>query len=186
MIKFFVKYFKWSNKNFSDNPNGRFYITRTGRLNVIIIFYIILLFSWLIFLFPPFPLTAKVILFTAFVLFSLFVIFLSDFRILKIIRLYKLSKKTDNSVCCKIVYDTFLNGLSKQMKSNLYKNFTNYKLISNNSLSIKLFITYANKKYKIIFTTHKVIIIDSKKIKINDKAITIDELFSKIVEKIKP
>ena len=184
MIKFIKYYYFWSNKSFQNEAeaNERLRVTKESRMGTIIFGYLNLLISICIW-FCPFSYLNIAIVSTALFGFYILTILRCDFSFIKILRLYILSKKKEESIYTRIVYNHYFKNISSKFTSlfnsrGIYK----FKLEYSSAFKIIFTITFKEEIFKCIFKTNRVVLKNKIiKKKISTKYQNVDELFNDIL-----
>lgn len=188
MFKFFKDYF-----NFSHQEDG-YVLSRVGgeftkvskkkRLIVLIYSYIIIIFSFLVFL-APLDFGANLFLWIGIITLPMWAIFVFDYRLFKIMRLYYYSKSTN--INKRIIYEgyrfnnyhnVFYKAFHDVGKKRIWNDYTSY--------SFRIDCFFGKNKFFLKVKPYKVIMnINGKREIIRKNSLTLNELFQQLKSKVK-
>lgn len=184
MYKFFIDYFNFSHEeSYSILRGNPIKVSKKNRKISLIICYIVILFSFFIF-FSPLNWIQNLYLWFAIIIYPVSIIFIFDFRVFKILRLYRYSKS--KNINKKIIYSGYMINDFRNLFIKIFMNLSKKRIdIDNSSFRYRINCYWKINKLIIIVKTNKIIIkINKNKLIIRNNKDDFDVILRKINNKL--
>lgn len=159
VYQFFKEYFNFSHQKQGysvPKVNGLTKVSKKERIFLIMISYIIVLLSSLIFL-TPLRWYQNLFLWIAIISIPIYLIYNLDYRIFKIIRLFRYSKS--QNINKRMIYETYMMNDYRNLFLEIFENYNHKKIsIDNTSFRYRMDCSWENNRLSIIIKPNTIII----------------------------